>query len=136
MSQKKTVIETGTEFEGVLRSQWPVVVDGQLTGEVFAPTLTLTHEGSVRGKVTVNQLTSHGSLGGEINAESVELSGSVDDNTVIRSTTLVTVDESDGESHQLAFGNCELHVGDPAKTANVASDGNKDRAIHEPVAVN
>jgi cytoskeletal protein CcmA (bactofilin family) len=136
MSEKKTVIESGTEFEGVLRSQWPVLVDGQLTGEVFAPTLTLTDAGSVRGKVTVKQLTSHGSLGGEINAESVELSGRVDDNTVIHSTTLVTVDESEETSHQVAFGNCELHVGDPAKTANGASDGNKDRAVHEPVAVN
>ncbi|HEX6730902.1 MAG TPA: polymer-forming cytoskeletal protein [Pyrinomonadaceae bacterium] len=113
----KQIVEAGTEFEGVLRSQSPVVVSGQLTGEVNAPSLTLTNDGSVFGKVRVNQLRSCGTLGGEIDAENVELSGSVSDNTVIRSKTLaVKLEESDSNTFAVSFGNCELYVGNPSST--------------------
>jgi len=134
---KQTIVETGTEFEGVLRSDCPVVVSGQLKGEVFAPTLTLTNEGSVVGKVKVKQLKSFGALGGEIDADSVELSGSVSDNTVIRSLALeVKLAESDGRKLQVSFGTCELQVGDPGKKAKsqMQADGNKKEP--EPVGAN
>ena len=111
----KQIVEAGTEFEGVLRSQNPVVVSGQLTGEVNAPALTLTNEGSVVGKVKVSQLKSCGTLGGEIDAESVELSGCVTDDTVIRSKSLeVRIEDSEEDNGRTSFGNCELYVGNPS----------------------
>lgn len=137
---KQTVVEHGTEFEGVMRSQCPVVVSGQIKGEVSAPSLTLTNDGNVYGKIKVKELKSQGSLGGEIDAESVELSGSVSDNTVIRSAALeVKLQESGGNKLQVSFGNCELQVGDTTKKAKSESHGSASKKEHsapEPVAVN
>jgi cytoskeletal protein CcmA (bactofilin family) len=113
-SSKHQVIESGTQFEGVLHSEYPVLVGGQLKGEVVAPTLTLTNEGSVNGRVRVKQLKSLGSIGGEIDAESVELSGSVSDNTIIRAEALEVKLESEGNKQPVSFGSCELLIGDPA----------------------
>jgi len=140
MSDKtaKQIVEAGTEFEGVLRSEAPVVVSGQLKGEVNAPALTLTNDGSVYGKVRVKQLKSSGSLGGQIDAESVELSGSVSDNTVIRSTSLeVKLEESDDNRLHVSFGNCELYVGNPTKLASsqIKTDGN-NKQLQDPIVVN
>ena len=137
---KQTVVEHGTEFEGVMRSQCPVVVSGQVKGEVSAPSLTLTSDGNVYGKIKVKELKSQGSLGGEIDAESVELSGSVSDNTVIRSAALeVKLQESGGNRLQVSFGNCELQVGDASKKSKSESHGSASKKEHsapEPVAVN
>lgn len=116
---KQTIVEKGTEFEGVVRSECPIVVSGQLKGEVTAPTLTLKPEGGVHGKVKVSQLKSEGSLGGEIDAESIELSGSISDDTVIRATALeVKLNQSAGSKLRVSFGNCQLQVGDPAAKGN------------------
>ncbi len=110
---KQTVVENGTEFEGTVRSQCPIVVSGQLMGEITAPTLTLTPEGSVHGKVKVSHLKSEGSLGGEIDADSIELSGSIGDDTVIRAAAIeVKLNQSTGNKMLVSFGNCELHIGD------------------------
>ena len=137
---KQTLIENGTEFQGVMRSECPVVVSGKMKGEISAPSLTLTNDGSVHGKIKVKQLKSQGSLGGEIDAESVELSGSVSENTVIRSAALeVKLQESGGNKLQVSFGNCELQVGDPSKKSKSESHGNANKKEHtaqEPVAVN
>jgi cytoskeletal protein CcmA (bactofilin family) len=139
MSDKtpQQTLEIGTEFEGVLRSQNPVVVSGQLTGELNAPALTLTNDGSVFGKVRVNQLRSCGTLGGEIDAESVELSGSVSDNTVIRSKTLeAKLEESDGNTFNVTFGNCELFVGSPGNQSESQMETDGNRKLQDPVVVN
>ena len=137
---KQTVVEHGTEFEGVMRSQCPVVVSGQVKGEISAPSLTLTNDGNVYGKIKVKELKSQGSLGGEIDAESVELSGSVSDNTVIRSAALeVKLQESGGNKLQVSFGNCELQVGDASKKSKSESHGSASKKEHsapEPVAAN
>lgn len=137
-SAKQTVVENGTKFEGVVRSECPIVVSGQLKGEVSAPTLTLTNEGSVHGKVKVKQLKSAGSLGGEIDADSVELSGTISDNTVIRSTALeVKLNQQAGSKLQVSFGNCELQVGDPSSKGKSESQGSgkKEQPAGEPVGV-
>jgi cytoskeletal protein CcmA (bactofilin family) len=138
-SVKQTVVENGTNFEGVVKSECPIVVSGQLKGEVSAPTLTLTNEGSVHGKVKVKELKSAGSLGGEIDAESVELSGSISDNTVIRSNALeVKLNQSAGSKLQVSFGNCDLQVGEPSAKAKPEAQGNsqkKEQPSGEPVGV-
>jgi cytoskeletal protein CcmA (bactofilin family) len=132
----KQIVEAGTEFEGVLRSQSPVVVSGQLRGEVNAPALTLTHDGSVFGKVYVKQLKSSGTLGGEIEAESVELSGCVSDNTIIRSRSLeVRLEESDGNKTHVTFGNCELYVGNPSSPKSPLRDNENKKDSEMSVAV-
>jgi cytoskeletal protein CcmA (bactofilin family) len=133
----KQIVEAGTEFEGVLRSQSPVIVSGQLRGEVNAPALTLTNDGSVIGKVKVNQLKSSGALGGEIDAESIELSGSVSDNTIIRSRSLeVRLEDSDGNNTHVTFGNCELYVGNPSSPKSPLRDNENKKNSEMSVAVN
>jgi cytoskeletal protein CcmA (bactofilin family) len=135
---KQTIVENGTEFEGVVRSQCGIVVSGQVKGEITAPTLTLKPEGSVRGKVKVSTLKSEGSLGGEIDAESVELSGSVSDDTIIRAAALeVKLNQSAGNKLRVSFGNCELQVGDPAAKSKPETHSNKkDQASPELARVN
>ncbi len=123
---KQTIVENGTEFEGTVRSKCPIVVSGQLKGEVSAPTLTLTPEGSIYGKVKATQLKSEGSLGGEIEADSVELSGSVSDDTVIKANALeVKLNQSAGNKLRVSFGNCELQVGDPNSKSKSENNSQK-----------
>jgi len=137
---KQTIVESGTEFEGIIRSQCPIVVSGILKGEVSAPTLTVTAEGSVHGKIKVSRLKAEGSLAGEIDAESVELSGSISDDTIIRATTLeVKLNQSAGRKLQVSFGNCELRVGESAMKAKpeVQANGHKkEQPAPELVGVN
>ena len=111
-STKQTVIESGTEFDGSMKSDCPVSLSGKLKGQVSAPSLTVTPSGSVHGKVKVTLLKAQGEVSGEIDAESVELSGRVSDQTVIRAKTLeVMLTQAQG-GLQVTFGNCELQVGD------------------------
>jgi cytoskeletal protein CcmA (bactofilin family) len=131
---KTTVIQDGTEVEGKIRSKSAVVVHGSVNGALHAPELTVTASGSVRGHVRVEQLVAEGELSGEIDAETVELSGSVGDRTVIHAETLeVRMRQPDGV--QVTFGNCELRVGaGRAGTESreweeeLASDAERDRA--------
>jgi cytoskeletal protein CcmA (bactofilin family) len=112
---KQTVLEEGTEFEGSIRSQCAITVSGNLKGDVSAPALTITPSGSVQGHVKVTELRSEGEIAGEIDAESVELSGHVSDQTTIRATSLQVRLGQDGTTGklQVTFGSCDLHVGDP-----------------------
>ena len=133
---KQTILEDGTEFDGSIRSKCPITVSGKLKGEVSAPSLTVTKSGSVHGQVKVSQLKSQGEIAGEIDAESVELSGRVNDQTTIRAATLeVTLNQSSGKL-QVTFGNCELQVGDRAAKPiadAAASDAKKEPPKPEPV---
>jgi cytoskeletal protein CcmA (bactofilin family) len=115
---KQTVIESGTQIDGTIKSERPIVLSGHITGKITAPSLEITKEGTVNGTVTVNQFSCKGEVGGEVIAESVELAGRVSDSTVIKSKSL-DVKLAQGEGGvQVTFGNCELHVGDlPARPA-------------------
>lgn len=132
---KQTILEDGTEFDGSIRSKCPITVSGKLKGEVTAPSLTVTKTGSVHGQVKVSQLKSQGEIAGEIDAESVELSGRVNDQTTIRAATLeVTLNQSSGKL-QVTFGNCDLQVGDRAAKPiadATASDAKKEPPKPEP----
>jgi cytoskeletal protein CcmA (bactofilin family) len=128
---KQTILEDGTEFDGSIRSKCPITVSGKLKGEVSAPSLTVTKSGSVHGQVKVSQLKSQGEIAGEIDAESVELSGRVNDQTTIRAATLeVTLNQTSGKL-QVTFGNCELQVGGAAKPAE-AAEAKKDAPAPAP----
>jgi cytoskeletal protein CcmA (bactofilin family) len=138
---KQTIVEEGTEFEGTLKSTCPISVSGKLQGMISAPSMTILQSGAVHGKIKVQQLKSQGEISGEIDADSVELSGRVSDQTTIRAKTLeVSLNQKSGdEKLQMTFGNCELQVGerspklatDPVKTAAV-DHGHKENGKPEP----
>jgi cytoskeletal protein CcmA (bactofilin family) len=125
--EKRTVIEDGTEFDGSLSSRCAITLSGKLKGKLQAPALTVTSVGSVEGQVKVAKLVSSGEVSGHIEAETVELSGRVGDRTVIRAHTLEVKLDSPSDGLQVAFGNCELHVGDAAARGQQAK-GKSDQA--------
>ena len=118
--KQETVLGEGTEFEGAIRSQCPITVSGHLLGDVSAPTLIVTRTGSVHGRIKVTEVKSEGEIAGEIDAESVDLSGHVGDQTTIRATSLQVKLSQDGAGGklQVSFGNCDVHVGNPPKLPN------------------
>jgi cytoskeletal protein CcmA (bactofilin family) len=113
-SVKQTIVEDGTEIEGSVRSTRPIVVSGRLQGQVSAPLVTVMPSGAVHGQIKVKELKSQGEISGEVEADSVELSGRVSDQTSIRAKTLeVKLNQTGGDDKlQVTFGNCELHVGE------------------------
>jgi cytoskeletal protein CcmA (bactofilin family) len=111
---KQTLVEEGTQFKGSLSSNCPVVVRGRIEGDVQAPSLTVSTSGAVHGKVKVDELRSKGEIAGEFDAEIVQLSGSVKDNTIIRAKSLeVKLSPTTGKL-QVVFGECTLDVGEGA----------------------
>ncbi len=110
-STRRTVVEEGTRFKGDLSSTCPIDVRGRVEGNVEAPSLTVSAAGSVHGKAKVGSVRSEGELSGEFEAETIELSGTVKDQTVIRARSL-EVKLSSSKGHQVVFGDCELSVGD------------------------
>ena len=115
--KQETVVGQETEFEGAIRSQCPITVNGNLLGDVSAPTLIVTGTGSVRGRIKAGEVKSEGEIAGEIDAESVDLSGHVGDQTTIRATSLQVKLSQNGAGGklQVSFGNCDVNVGNPAK---------------------
>ena len=114
-SVKKTLVEEGTEFKGSLVSKCPVAVNGRVEGEVHAPSLTVAPSGGVFGKMRIGQITSEGEIAGEVEAESVLLSGRVSNNTIIRAKTLEVKPVADSAALRVTFGDCVLEVGEEPK---------------------
>jgi cytoskeletal protein CcmA (bactofilin family) len=123
---RKTLVEEGTQFKGSLSSNCPIVVRGRIEGDVQAPSLTISGSGAVHGKVKVEELRSQGELSGEFDADVVQLSGSVKNNTIIRAKSLeVKLAPTNGKL-QVVFGDCTLDVGDPtAKATDTSRDVTK-----------
>jgi len=119
---KHTLVEEGTEFTGKMSSSCPIVVMGKVEGEVAGPSVHVTASGVVAGTVRVKDLRSEGELAGDVEAESVRLSGRVRDKTVVRARSLeVSLNTTKG-GMQVQFGECELAVGDaPSKEAAVTT---------------
>lgn len=128
MSGRKTLVEEGTQFKGSMSSDCPVEVKGRIEGDLSAPALSVSASGAVHGKVKVGEIKSEGELAGEFDADVVQLSGTVKDNTVIRAKSLeVKLTPVNGKM-QVIFGECQLEVGSeqsaaskepPAKPASV-----------------
>lgn len=121
-AMKHTVVEEGTEFKGALTSSCPIDVRGKIEGDVTTPALTVSATGAVHGRAKVGAVRSEGELSGEFDAESVELAGSVRDNTVIRARSLeVKLASAPGKVLQVMFGECELSIGaEPTDADEVA----------------
>jgi cytoskeletal protein CcmA (bactofilin family) len=119
---RHTVVEEGTEFKGALTSSCPIDVRGRIEGDVTTPALTVSATGAVHGRAKVGAVRSEGELSGEFDADSVELAGSVRDNTVIRARSLeVKLTSTPGKVLQVMFGECELSIGaEPTDADEVA----------------
>jgi cytoskeletal protein CcmA (bactofilin family) len=108
---RKTLVEEGTQFKGSLTSDCPIEVKGKIEGELQAPALAVSASGAVHGRVKVGQIQSQGEIAGEFEADVVQLSGTVKDNTVIRAKSLEVKLAPPNGKMQVVFGECELEVG-------------------------
>jgi cytoskeletal protein CcmA (bactofilin family) len=109
---KRTLVEEGTHFKGALSSNCPVDVKGRVEGDLAAPSLSVSTTGSVQGKVKVGEMRSEGEIADDFDADVVQLSGTVKDNTVIRAKSLeVKLSAANGKL-QVVFGECELSIGE------------------------
>ncbi len=125
---KVTTVEEGSELNGTLKSSCGVVVSGKVSGELHAPSLLVSASGAVHGTVKVAELHSKGELSGRIDADVIELSGRVSDQTTITARSLeVKVNGADGDVPQVTFGNCTIEVGidpnPPAESGGGAKEG-------------
>lgn len=116
---RRTLVEEGTQFKGSMSSDCPIDVKGRIEGDLAAPALSVSASGAVHGKVKVGEIKSEGELAGEFDADTVQLSGSVKDNTVIRAKSLEVKLQPVNGKMQVVFGECQLEVGSeqPAKEA-------------------
>jgi cytoskeletal protein CcmA (bactofilin family) len=112
IATKHTVVEDGSTFKGTLTSSCPIHVHGRVEGDLEAPSLMVSGSGAVHGRVKVAEVRSQGELSGEFDADSIEIAGSVKDNTVIRARSLEVKLASTRGKIQVIFGECELSVGD------------------------
>jgi cytoskeletal protein CcmA (bactofilin family) len=119
---KVTNIEEGSELNGTLKSTCGVIVSGKIKGEVQAPTLSIATGGSVHGTVKVTELRSQGEISGQIDADLIELSGRVNDQTTIKARSLeVKLNATNSDKLQVAFGNCTIEVGNDQNGATDAA---------------
>ena len=126
MSGRKTLVEEGTQFKGSMSSDCPIEVKGRIEGDLSAPALSVSESGAVHGKVKVGEIRSMGELAGEFDADIVQLSGTVKDNTVIRAKSLeVKLVPANGKM-QVIFGECELEVGSEQAAKEIGKE--KDKA--------
>jgi cytoskeletal protein CcmA (bactofilin family) len=132
---KHTLVEEGTEFKGSMSSKCPIVVMGKVEGEVSGPVIHVTTSGVIAGNVKVKELHSAGEVAGEVEADSVQISGKVRDKTVIRARSLEVSLTSSKGGMEVIFGECELSVGDePSKEAAIAAATSTPTAATEPTA--
>jgi cytoskeletal protein CcmA (bactofilin family) len=122
-SAKQTLVEEGTKFKGSLSSSCPIVVRGRIEGDVEAPSLTVSGSGAVHGKVKVGEMRSQGELAGEFDADIVQLSGTVKDNTVIRAKSLEVKLTPPNGKMQVIFGEVQLDIGD----VNASKETDKEK---------
>jgi cytoskeletal protein CcmA (bactofilin family) len=128
MNGRKTLVEEGTQFKGSLSSDCPIEVKGRIEGDLTAPALAVSTSGAVHGKVKVGEMKSQGELAGEFDADVVQLSGSVKDNTVIRAKSLEVKLAPVNGKMQVIFGECELEVGTEQPSKEAGSERQKEKA--------
>ena len=116
--EKRTLVEEGTELKGSLTSTCAVLVRGRIEGEITAPALTVSPSGAVHGRAKVGELSAEGELAGEFDADTVALSGTVKDKTVIKAKTLSVKLASESGKLSVMFGECDLEVGNPPPRAD------------------
>jgi cytoskeletal protein CcmA (bactofilin family) len=130
---RKNVIDQGTTFKGVLTATSTVVVLGVIEGEVSGPAVEVEESGVLRGKAKLAELRSRGELAGEFEADEVELSGRVRDQTVIRTKSLLVGAPGRPGGSEATFGECQIDVGEvPSKEQAIAAALAANRAAPPP----
>jgi cytoskeletal protein CcmA (bactofilin family) len=129
---KRTLVEEGAEFRGVLTSRHPVLVMGTVEGDVSGPAVEVSETGVVAGKLRVGELRSKGEIAGDIQADHVRLGGRVRDKTVLRAKSLEVEAAAPGSPAATQFGECELEVGDAVDKGAIIAAAVRSRA--EPPA--
>lgn len=108
---KHTRVEEGTALVGTMRSRCPVVINGTFEGEITAPVVDVTVNGTLSGTVEAQELSAHGTIGGNIIAEQVALAGRVLDETHIKASKLAAELPAIEGQAPITFGRCVLEVG-------------------------
>jgi cytoskeletal protein CcmA (bactofilin family) len=112
-SHKDTVVEEGTTLSGTMAATGRILVMGRLEGTVAGPAVEISRTGALVGRIKAGTLRSRGDLGGQLDADDIDLGGRILDQTLIRARELtVTLEDSDGDLVATQFGDCELQVGD------------------------
>jgi cytoskeletal protein CcmA (bactofilin family) len=111
-ANKQTTVEEGTQFKGTLHSNSQVLVRGVVEGDLSAPSVIVSDSGTVVGNVKAQTIRSEGVLAGRVDADDVQLSGTVRSDTVIRAKTLEIKLQRTREKLEVTFGECILDVGD------------------------
>lgn len=102
--EKRTVVDSETEFRGTMTSDCPVVVLGKVDGELEAPAIDVSSTGEVVGTIKAEKIRAEGTLAGEVDAGELYLSGTVRKDTVIRARSLEVKLVRDGGQLELTFG--------------------------------
>lgn len=103
-TEKRTVVEEGTQLKGSIVSTCPIVVQGSVEGTVDGPAVTVSATGSVSGTIATSALKSAGKISGDFDVETAQIAGSVANNTVVRASALdVKLTHPSGKL-QLTFG--------------------------------
>lgn len=118
---KTTVVEEDTQLEGALSARGPVLVMGRVNGDLSGLSIEITETGAIAGRIKTPALHSRGVLSGTIEAEDVELSGRIMNDTVIRAQSL-TVELDTAGTTNTVFGDCELEIGEAPVNAQPAGD--------------
>jgi cytoskeletal protein CcmA (bactofilin family) len=103
-AEKRTLVEEGTKFKGSLTSTCPIVVQGSIEGDVEGPSITVSSSGAVSGRVAAGALTSAGKIAGDFDVDTARVEGSVENDTIVRASSLdVKLTATTGKI-QLTFG--------------------------------
>jgi cytoskeletal protein CcmA (bactofilin family) len=100
----RTFVDEGTRFKGDFTSSCPIIVNGQIEGDVKAPSVTVTHSGALQGNVEAKTIACRGSVAGVLEADTIELSGTIARNTIVRAQRLKLNIESTSGRIELSFG--------------------------------
>jgi cytoskeletal protein CcmA (bactofilin family) len=102
--EKQTLVEEGTRFKGSLTSTCAILVQGAIEGDVDGPAVTVSATGALSGKIAAGALKSEGKIAGDFDVESAQVAGSVENNTVIRASSLDLKLNVPSGKVQLTFG--------------------------------
>lgn len=131
--RRKTLVEEGTQFKGAISSDCPIEVKGRVEGDITAPALAITATGAVHGHVKVGEMRSEGELSGEFDADVVQLSGTIKDNTVIRARSLEVKLAPPNGKMQVIFGECKLEVG--SEQAHKKEGASRPSEVPKPLSI-
>ena len=67
-----TIVHEGTHFKGEFISSCPIIVNGQIEGDVKAPAVTVNNSGALQGNVEAKTIACRGTVSGVLEADTIE----------------------------------------------------------------